>query len=56
MSEPEEVLPIDAEESSDDNTKDEIDLNNESVDQINEVLSEDSSESEDIDEDFKQEK
>ena len=56
LSEPEEVLPIDAEESSDDNTKDEIDLNNESVDQINEVLSEDSSESEDIDEDFKQEK
>ena len=52
LSEPEEVLPIDVEESSDDTSEDEVDLNDESVDQINEVLSEDSSESEDIDEKF----
>ena len=52
LSEPEEVLQIDAEESSHDTTEDEVDLNDESVDQINEVLSEDSSESEDIDEKF----
>ncbi len=56
LSEPEEVLPIDAEESSNDTTEDEVDLNDESVDQIDDVLSEDSSESEDIDEDSKQEK
>ena len=56
LSEPEEVLPIDVEESSDDTSEDEVDLNDESVDQINEVLSEDSSKSEDIDEDSKEEK
>ena len=56
LSEPEEVLPIDVEDSSDDTSEDEVDLNDESVDQINEVLSEDSSKSEDIDEDSKEEK
>ncbi len=56
LSEPEEVMPIDVEESSDDIAKDEVDLNDESVDQINKVLSEDSSETEDIDKDSKEEK
>ena len=56
LSEPEEVLPIDLEESSDDTAEDEVDLNDESVDQINEVPSEDLSKSEDIDEDSKEKK
>ena len=56
LSEPETVLSPDDEESSDDTNENAVDLNNESADQISEVLSEDSSKSEDMDEDSKEEK
>ena len=56
LSEPEEVLSIDAEESSDDTADNSSDLNDKSVDQSAEVPSEDSNESEDADEDPQEEK
>ena len=56
LSEPEEVLSTDAEESNDDANENTVDLNAESADQSTEVTSEDSSESKDVDEDSKEEK
>ena len=56
LSEPEEVLSSNAEESSDDTNESTIDLNTESADQSTEVPSEDSSESEDMDENSREEK
>ena len=56
LSEPEEVLSTDAEESNDDANENTVDLNAESADQSTEVPSEDSSESKDVDEDSKEEK
>ena len=56
LSEPEDVLSTDAEESSDDTNENTINLNAESADLSTEVPSEDSSESEDMDEDSKEEK
>ena len=56
LSEPGEVLSTDAEESGDDTNENAIDLNAELTDQTTEVPSEDSSESEDMDEDSKEEK
>ena len=53
LSEPEEVLSSDAEESSDDANESAVDLNTESADQSTEVPSDDSSESDDVDEDSK---
>tara|TARA_B100001057_G_scaffold36493_1_gene33042 strand:+ start:212 stop:1207 length:996 start_codon:yes stop_codon:yes gene_type:complete len=56
LSEPEEVLASDAEESGDDTNENAVDSNDESVDQSSEVPSEDLSESADMDEDSKEEK
>ena len=56
LSEPEEVLSVNAEESRDDSIEDVDYLNDESLDKSSEVSSEDSSESEDIDKDSKEEK
>ena len=56
LSEPEEVLSTDAEESSDDANKNAVNLNNESADQTSEFPQDDSSKSEDMDEDSKEEK
>ena len=56
LSEPEEVLSIDEEESSDDTSEVDVNLNDESTNQNPEVSSEDSSESENIDEDSKEKK
>ena len=56
LSEPEEVLSTDAEVSSDDANENTINLNPESADQSTEIPSEDSSKSEDMDEDSKEEK
>ena len=56
LSEPEEVLSTDAEEPNDDANENTVDLNDESIDQSSEVPSEESSESEDMDEDSKEEK
>ena len=57
MSEPEEVLSIDEEESSNETAKDAVDSNDESDDdQSTEVTLEVSSESENVDNDPKEEK
>tara|TARA_B100000609_G_C17199265_1_gene427127 strand:+ start:1 stop:996 length:996 start_codon:yes stop_codon:yes gene_type:complete len=56
LSEPEEVLSIDEEESSDDTGEVDVNLNDESTNQSSEVSSEDSSESENIDGDSKEKK
>ena len=56
LSEPEEVLSIDTEESSDDTTYNSNDLTDKSVDHSAEIPSEDSNESEDADEDPQEEK
>ena len=56
LSEPEEVLSIDEEDSSDDTSEVDVNLNDESINQSSEVSSEDSSESENIDEDSKEKK
>ena len=56
LSEPEDVLSIDEEESSDDTSEVDVNLNDESTNQNPEVSSEDSSESENIDEDSKEKK
>ena len=56
LSEPEEVLPTDAAEPNDDANENAVDLNDESLDQSSEVPSEESSKSEDMDEDSKEEK
>ena len=56
LSEPEEVLSIDEEESSDDTGEVDVNLNDESTNQSSEVSSEDSSESENIDRDSKEKK
>lgn len=56
LSEPEEVLSVNAQESRDDSIEDVDYLNDESLDKSSEVSSEDSSESEDIDKDSKEEK
>ena len=56
LSEPEEVLSIDEEESSDDTSEVDVNLNDESINQSSEVSSEDSSESENIDGDSKEKK
>ncbi len=56
LSEPEEVLSTDVEESIDDANENAVDLNDESADQSTEVPSDDSSESDDVDEDSKGEK
>ena len=56
LSEPEDVLSIDEEESSDDTSEVDVNLNDESTNQNPEVSSEDSSESENIDRDSKEKK
>ena len=56
LSEPEEVLSIDEEDSSDDTSEVDVNLNDESINQSSEVSSEDSSESENIDRDSKEKK
>ncbi len=56
LSEPEEVLSTDAEESSDDANKNAVNLNSESADQTSEFPQDDTSKSEDMDEDSKEEK
>ena len=56
LSEPEDVLSIDEEESSDDTSEVDVNLNDESTNQSSEVSSEDSSESENIDGDSKEKK
>ena len=56
LSEPEEVLSIDEEDSSDDTSEVDVNLNDESINQSSEVSSEDSSESENIDGDSKEKK
>ena len=56
LSEPEEVLPTKTEESSDETVEDDFDSNDDSEDQSTKVTLEDSSGSEDVDEDIKEEK